>query len=443
MKTFLLLFGLLLSVPSVHAITFTGYIYQQIDHGDAQSGYFKQRYVIHTEYAENQNSPVLLYIGGEGREDNQTTITEDIAIFEYAKKIKAYVVGLEHRYYGFSQPFDRLTNDNLKFLTMDQALQDILTFQKVMQVQQKMKGKWVAFGSSYSGMLASLLRTKYPDAVVGAIASAAPFAVSWYNHSYEEFVAKQYGSQCAAKLLKAYRPLEDAILSKNQTEIERYRKLFQAKENLSSLEMLELASNVAIDNYADEKNRKDVCEAADSGLQGIANIYIKQLKESVDSGEDPFDLREEDPSKQDGYMGWRQWYFQLCSELGDLSVASKNRTLSVTPTLVDAEYRKQFCQSLFGVKPGDSFAENKKQQYDLNLNPEISSNIFFISGDQDAWFPGLYARENGNATNPNHYYYTIKGGGHGDEVAGSTDSDPNTMKIARLIVEKLLLKWTK
>jgi hypothetical protein len=51
-----------------------------------------------------------------------------------AKRFKAAVVSLEHRYYGESSPFSELTSQNLTYLTSNQALFDLATFRTYYQV---------------------------------------------------------------------------------------------------------------------------------------------------------------------------------------------------------------------------------------------------------------------------------------------------------------------
>ena len=65
---------------------------------------------------------------------------------------------------------------NLKFLSADQALNDLAYF--IGQISaQKMhnvdKNKWITIGGSYPGALSAWFRSKFPHLTVGAIASSA------------------------------------------------------------------------------------------------------------------------------------------------------------------------------------------------------------------------------------------------------------------------------
>ena len=84
---------------------------------------------------------------------------------------------------------------NLKYLSSEQALADLANFivyqKKAMNLT---KNKWIVFGGSYPGNLASWFRLKYPHLAYGAVASSAPI-LSKMNFQ---------GSQTYYHILKIY-----------------------------------------------------------------------------------------------------------------------------------------------------------------------------------------------------------------------------------------------
>ena len=88
---------------------------------------FKQRYFVDSTFAKGSNSPVIYYLCGEGACEGASSTQE---VNDEAQKIGAYRVALEHRYYGTSQPYPTLEPSNLIYLSMDQAIEDLATFQK-------------------------------------------------------------------------------------------------------------------------------------------------------------------------------------------------------------------------------------------------------------------------------------------------------------------------
>jgi len=69
--------------------------------------------------------------------------------------------------------------ENVRFLTVDQALMDYVKLIKYIKSDDYMQGKYkdspvIATGGSYGGMLAAWFRMKYPHIVQVAYASSAP-----------------------------------------------------------------------------------------------------------------------------------------------------------------------------------------------------------------------------------------------------------------------------
>lgn len=81
------------------------------------------RYLVDTQYYDNETGPVLFYAGNEGDVwtfyNNSGFMTTTLA-----KEFKAAVVFAEHRYYGKSMPFGNQTFDkkNLRFLSVEQVM---------------------------------------------------------------------------------------------------------------------------------------------------------------------------------------------------------------------------------------------------------------------------------------------------------------------------------
>src|SRR5262245_14581416 len=133
---------------------------QPIDHptrapaDGAPAPTFKQRYWYTTEFADGPDSPVLFNFCGEAPcSKYELTYMSDVA-----KVLHASIVALEHRYYGKSTPFEDLSLEHMKYLSVHNALEDVITFEAYAKTSLPLSGKWVAVGGSYSGMLAAFLR---------------------------------------------------------------------------------------------------------------------------------------------------------------------------------------------------------------------------------------------------------------------------------------------
>jgi len=153
-----------------------GIFEQNVFHDDSSrdSGRtFNQRYWVDSEYASSpETAPVIFHICGEGDAEDGYFL-HDSAI-DWAKALGANLVYLEHRYYGKSIPFEDFSAENMKFLTLNNVIEDLATFQKWISATRGWTGKWVSVGGSYSGTISALYRQKHPELVAGALASSAP-----------------------------------------------------------------------------------------------------------------------------------------------------------------------------------------------------------------------------------------------------------------------------
>ena len=166
-----------------HSTTFT----QTLDHfrfDNAQT--FSQRVLVYDVHYQ-PNGPILLYFGNEGNIYDFYNNTG--AMFEIAEQVHGLIVFLEHRYYGATLPFgdQSYTNNNLQYLTIEQALADMALFISSKATFLHCDGPVILFGGSYGGMLAAWFQVKYPHLVLGSLAASAPVDIYPGEHKEQEF----------------------------------------------------------------------------------------------------------------------------------------------------------------------------------------------------------------------------------------------------------------
>uniref|UniRef100_A0A914CQF7 Uncharacterized protein n=1 Tax=Acrobeloides nanus TaxID=290746 RepID=A0A914CQF7_9BILA len=121
---------------------------------------------------------------------------------------------LEHRYFGTSAPTPDMNTTNLKWLTTELALADINAFIPAMNTKFNFtKPKWVAFGGSYPGTMAALLRVVYPNITNGNIASSAPLwaKVDFWEYAEKMEQAIQWESQVNKSNAACYNETKNAF----------------------------------------------------------------------------------------------------------------------------------------------------------------------------------------------------------------------------------------
>ena len=157
------------------------------------------RYLVNSDFWKpNSKQPVFFYTGNEGSIEGFASNTGFMN--EFAEKAGALIIYAEHRYYGTSLPFgtDSFTKENIKYLTVEQALADFATFIIDLKKNGGADGSPViVFGGSYGGLLSAYMRMTYPQLVQGALAASAP--VYWISgmkdsHGFWEKVTQVYAS---------------------------------------------------------------------------------------------------------------------------------------------------------------------------------------------------------------------------------------------------------
>jgi pimeloyl-ACP methyl ester carboxylesterase len=419
----------------------TGTYTQLLNHRDAiDARTFSQRYFISTAYALTADAPVLFYLCGEGSCDPRSL---DGAIKVHAQSLKANIVALEHRYYGTSMPFDKLTTENLRYLSTEQALADAAGFQKFLTDKMKLTGKWIAIGGSYAGSLAAFYRMKYPNLVVGALSSSGPVQAHENFEAYDHHVNDVAGPKCAAKMRQVVAEAEAAL--NNPDDLAALKMKFQAEVLTDPDDLLYVIADVGA--IAIQYGFRDTfCAQIDveHPLEGYAEFarYIFELWQLTplqDSVQGAMTLDAKD--YQDG-VGFRQWYYQSCTEYGYWQNAFHDAAGSVRSSRINPAYYQRLCQRLFGLDQPVDISKTNAQFYQPLLSP-TTSQILFTNGSQDPWSLLGISEANGNATNPNTTTFRIEGAAHSDDLRPALVGDSAVLKEARALFRALATEWLK
>jgi thymus-specific serine protease len=173
--------------------------------------------------------PIFIYVSG-GFEVYDEFLSRG-AVFEIAEDTRGHLFSLEHRFYGQSLPTEDTSVENLRFLTIHQAIADLAQF--INFIRNNYYGastsRVILWGRGYGGALAVWARQKYPNVVDGVWASSAPInAVLEFNqfmpnafHTIEQIG----GPECGEVMNGAFRIIEDAVRRRNTTFVEQRLRL--------------------------------------------------------------------------------------------------------------------------------------------------------------------------------------------------------------------------
>lgn len=422
-----------ISTRGVETTELKSYIFdQKLDHFDANNEKtFSQRYWVNTAFSTSAASPVLLYICGEA------VCKTNTSILTHAKELAAHVVYVEHRYYGRSTPTKNLTTENLKFLSTEQALEDLAAIQKHLQKEQGLNGKWIALGGSYAGSLAAYYRLKHPELVVGALSSSGPVMAKENFEEYDLHVSKVVGAECGAKMKQVVKTVE-SLLDNPQKLLEVKRK-FQGEALVDNVDFMYLIADMGA--LAVQYGYRDrFCELLNSAdpIQGYADFTTEIFNSWGMTALDISAAGSLDTEMKTEETNMRQWFYQSCTEYGYWQNAYHDSNISVRSALINADYHRNICKRLFNLDVSGNEKYINATYYMPLLDSNLASNIFYTNGSTDPWLNLSIAPENKNDVNASTPSFTMEGAAHCSDLGHGALED---VKKGRQLFVELSKQW--
>jgi serine protease 16 len=428
---------------------------QTLDHANPHSKkVFQQRYYINSENYK-EGGPVFLYIGGES-ELNPAFIQSGLPA-TLAKTYNGALFGLEHRYYGKSLPFEELTAKNLKYLTSEQALNDLVHFVRNIQnpITKKkfdLKTRFITIGGSYAGELSAWARMSFPEVFLGAHASSAPLNVKDDFFEYDQEVQKAIGSDCLPYFKEVSDFAESIILSKDNEKIKNMKKLLTCEEiedpmlflyTLSDL----VSSIVQYSNPSMPNNIETVCEGFKKTEEGDARFkyFSDVFKKELDKlGKTCYQFTSYDSLvnvKPDPSSSFRQWTYQSCNEFGywQTAVHGKGKKSLRSKLLTKEWFQEFYCgPEIFGEKIGPSITGEINDR--LAKNGTVP-NIIWVNGERDPWKSlSITEKMPDDLGQP---VFIIKDGSHVTDLGPDYPKDSKSLKEVRQKVIEVIGGWLK
>lgn len=426
---------------------------------------WQQRYFTNATFYK-PGGPVFLMIGGEGPA-NPVWMVEG-AWISYAKDVNAYLLYLEHRFYGQSHPTEDVSVENLVYLSSEQALADLATFTVSMQENLGLKeNKWIAFGGSYPGSLAAWYRLKYPHLVHGAVATSAPIVAQLNFKEYLEVVRDSLattGEECNTAIKEAHRQLHTLLQDKTGwiTITEKFR-LCTPLDGINDQDVANLFSMLT-ENVEDvvqynEDNRAFegvkgtnitidvVCGIMTDKAGGVPvaryaalNSMILDVydEECLDHTYDTLmkELKETSWENNTSVAG-RAWTYQTCTEFGFYQ--SSDSADQPFGNEFPIEFFTQQCQDIYGSRFTYSLIEASIKRTNTNYggrNLKVT-RVVFPNGSVDPWHAlGVTADLSTDAT-----AIFINGTAHCANMYPALPTDPPQLTQAREQIAQLIKKW--
>lgn len=414
---------------------------QTLDHFSlSDNRFFKQRCFINKNYYRNvSSSPIIVYIGGESS-FNPSSIQKG-PVVEIANKTHALIAGLEHRFYGESQPFDRLNSTTLRYLTVDQALEDLASFITHLRQTYCFNNTCsvLVVGGSYAGAFSSWFRLYYPHLANYSWSSSGPINIKKIFPEYDISLAstlRKYNESCYSNtkfLLSSYHQI---VASQDPQKISEFFNKYSIPDTVDIYSSLSVIYDIF--SYAIQYNKRyklinDYCnqqsgeEPNEQALRDLSTNLLKLLDTTADSL-DPFFFDDEDPFGPNAAM--RCWTWMTCNELGWFAT-----TAGFKSSFINISYFERMCSALFdNMTIGNIRSVSRRYG---GTKPR-STYVVFTQGLDDPW--STVGVESIDPSNSQHLL-TIKGGSHCEDLSAESDQDSEDLKTVRAKVVEILSGW--
>ncbi|KLO08900.1 peptidase S28 [Schizopora paradoxa] len=413
------------------------FIDMPIDHFGNSSKTFKNRFWVNATYYE-PGGPVFLFDSGEqNAEPLLPYYLQEYhglsATMRVAKRYKGVAILWEHRFYGDSLPFpvnENTTADQWKFLTTEQALEDVVFFANSFS-RSVSKGNstvtdevnnlaihpsvtpWVWLGGSYPGIRGALIRIRNPEVIFATWASSAPVEAQVDMSSYYKAAERSLTRNCSADWVAVTSHVDSLLSSSNASLVTdtkfalEFARLSKSGGNTTLADGLTPAQAAKMSNVDAASILMDPLDfyqyyGFNASLLPFCNLLETKngtatpLEEGIVSGEggveDAFDaflvaLGELDydsiPGDPDDPVTDMSWMWQYCSEYGFYQRGDPANPLSIETSFLSLELFQAQCNETFpeGL-PASPAVGNVNKYGGWNMTP---SNVLFTNGEFDPW----------------------------------------------------------
>ncbi|CCG80755.1 Putative uncharacterized protein [Taphrina deformans PYCC 5710] len=369
-----------------------------------------------------EGGPIIVVLGGEVAADLRVPVLDYGIVDLLARETHGMGIVLEHRYYGRSIPVPDYTTKNMKWLTIDQALEDVVNFAQNVnlgfgEMTNSPNSPWFLYGGSYAGAQAAFLRARAPDVIFGSIASSAVVIGKIDFWEYRETI-RRTGGVCSEQIVQLIAYIDDILNLHDPAQTNILKDSFGLGP-LNDLDFVQAIqapfeawqaqtwekpqSQNAWLRYCDvlAANVSSVVPPAQQFRQVLAN-FQKTISSSVQEqcpdkdgrnqivncygtielphGGLPFDLGQTE----------RPWAYLSCTSLGFFTPAAPAGVPSMISRLIDPKASND-CAALFDDLPAAIPASPDLTRYNKYGELALSNKtdrIMFVDGERDPW---LYA----------------------------------------------------
>lgn len=351
------------------------------------------------------------------------------------------MIALEHRFYGESIPNGNVNTDNLKYLTVEQALADLSGFTDYYktQVTESASVPWFVFGGSYPGALSSWYRAAYPDQSVGSLSSSGVVNCIIDYYGFDQSVSAAAGNECADQI-KHIQSAFQRTIEGSTGGLEYALSLFNCEKDMSATDFyymiadswsmtIQYSSKTAFCTALDKVNADSTDEEVMKNFADYSNTY---WGESFCAGGFYNTKQLADPARWE--TNSRSWRYQTCAQVSYFNTAPK--TGSLRAEAVNMDYHLKQCEEVFGKK---MFPASIQMNMKYGGAFPQAHNVFYSDFSDDPWqrasvdFPP--------SSDQPYYLSKCDDCGHCLDFHSASTSDPEPLQESRAEFESYLTSW--
>jgi len=356
------------------------------------------------------------------------------------------LVAIEHRYYGLSQPFgpQSMKTQNLRYLTVEQALEDIAYFISWFKDNYTFKiyepQPWITIGGSYTGAVSAWFRNRYPHLTVGAWASSAnaKAILDFSDVDYEVYLAVTRSDPACPQVIQNLTQYFEYQLYQTSPDVQQALKAKFGDDalKLSNEELLWFIAD-SFEGQVQYGGRIRLCNFLTNftSFDDLVNAtipYISSINQVRPYGvyfvsNDTFDPEMEDTIQ-------RQWTYQSCSQLGYFQTYSNKTKYAMRSSRINLGFFKNFCKGVFGI---DLWPDTDRFNNDFGGLDLRTTNLILPNGADDPWKSSGVNTTTGSMT----AIFINCTCGDSIDLYGDNATIPQALKKAHAQIQTLLLEY--
>ncbi|XP_073965790.1 putative serine protease K12H4.7 [Choristoneura fumiferana] len=435
-----------------------GWLSVRLNHFKASNNdTFRMRYYYNDEFATDGN--VVIFVGGEWA--IHPAWAQAGLAHEVAEATGAALFYTEHRFYGDTRPSADTSVEDLRFLTVDQALGDLAQFIQHVKSDSFEDGKYkdgavALVGCSYAGSMATWMRLAYPHLVDAVFSDSGPLHAQEDFPEYLEVITEALRSQgsaaCVASVADAVQQLQ-ALLN-TATGAQTVSDMFNTCSPIQAGAPLDLATFfwfgitetfAYLVQYATPGDIPDACavltdSSVSDPVQRLATWVRSQewTQPCIETRYSVVVAEHTNTSYDAPQAVMRLWTYQTCVEYGWYqTTSSDDQPFGGT---VPLEYFHQMCRDFFSSYFDENLLRSGISRTNLLFGglTHLPDRVVTVAGGLDPWAPMGPTAAHATAQAPVYVVPTVS---HCRAIQSTATSETQALGDAKRAVIDHLVYW--